>query len=307
MNRDRTENSAAGLPTWVNSYDVLLTTGVENDPPCFAPGNHVGNHRLRVLLTFFRQRYLQADLFGHEEDCSSIAEEVAETVSSKCVPNGRFYEQGQDEKWYQLDSYSPYTIGIIRELLKNDPEDTCLFERSPKRPRLTGFELLYKAARKELPNAPQELVSSTEPFDVICGSKTVLEGCEHTGNNRLKVLLDIRMKTYKASSPEEKHTIAEEIVDSCGSFLREDEQSDKYRVLSKSSAVTCVQNAFDTANVASSVQKQVREAEVNKLVQRRIRKAILDKLEARKHLLSAEHPPTKLNACKKYEFVSRAA
>jgi len=60
-----------------------MSPNANGEPLRFAPGNHVGNQRFLVLLSLFRQRYLQADLFGHEYDCISIAQEVLETVCHK--------------------------------------------------------------------------------------------------------------------------------------------------------------------------------------------------------------------------------
>mmetsp|Transcript_28233 Transcript_28233/g.60159 ORF Transcript_28233/g.60159 Transcript_28233/m.60159 type:complete len:94 (-) Transcript_28233:14-295(-) len=51
-----------------SNYDVLLMPCEADEPVRFAPGNHVGNQRFRVLLSLFRRRYLQAVGRGDEDE-----------------------------------------------------------------------------------------------------------------------------------------------------------------------------------------------------------------------------------------------
>ena len=75
--------------------------------------------RFLVLLSLFRQRYLQADEHGDEEECKCIAQELMDTVTRKCVPNGRFYEQLRDIEWKELALSPTATVTFIQCALKD--------------------------------------------------------------------------------------------------------------------------------------------------------------------------------------------
>lgn len=316
MNTYTMENTVAGIPIQLHSYDVLLSVG--SDTLSFAPGNHVGNQRFRVLLSIFRQRYLQADMFGDDYDCTSIAKEVFETVCYKCVPNGRFFEQGRNNGWQQFDHDSPSTIAMIKNALKNEPIEVSAMERTPKRLRRadsSGFELLWNAASKELPASSQGFVASPNPFDVVCEANGlgISQDRKHTGNNRLKIMFDMRMNIYKASTEKGKQMVAEEFVssiidDASGHFLQVDKPSDTFKVISRTLATACVRTALDTPTGV----KKIRESEVKKLVQRKHKKAILDRVEKRKgagiNFFSCYATPTTFNKVSKLNgVVSKAA
>ena len=247
------KNTVAAMPTQLHNYDVLLMSSANDEQLRFAPGNHVGNQRFRVLLSISRQRYLQAGMFGHEYECISIAQEVFETVCNKCVPNGRFFEKGRDNRWQQLGRDSLSTI--IMNALKNEPTENPSFARSPKRVchRSSGFELLYKAASNKLP-VSDECVASPNPFDIVCEANglSISQDRQYTGNNRLKILFDIRKKSYENSDQDGKHSIIEEIVnsiidDASGHFLQVDKPSSMYTHISRELATACIKKALDTA------------------------------------------------------------
>ncbi|KAL7529546.1 hypothetical protein ACHAWF_003020 [Thalassiosira exigua] len=323
MNKSSVANSVAGAPVVrVNNYDVLLLRSENSQSLRFAPGIHVGNCRFTVLLSLFRQRYMQAYMLGEADECIEIAHEILETVCNKCIPNGRFFIQGHNNKWRQCKQGDPSVISLIQTALKKQPRQLPRInaERCPKRVcrGSAGFELLYKAASKQLAS-PEKLVPSPKTFDVVCDADGVslTKGDKHTGNNRLSVLLDIRMKQYQKTDKEEKNRIAAEvvssIVDDAGArFLQSDKQSGKYKLLPRESAVACVKRALDTA---SEVEKQkFRDAEVKKLRCRRHKKAILDRLENQRggkslcDVSSTSKPPTTFAALRRPNKVaSRAA
>mmetsp|Transcript_3583 Transcript_3583/g.6553 ORF Transcript_3583/g.6553 Transcript_3583/m.6553 type:complete len:319 (-) Transcript_3583:29-985(-) len=302
MNSKSIENTVAAIPTQLHNYDVLLVSSANDEELRFAPGNHVGNQRFRVLLSIFRQKYLQANLFGHEYECISIAQEVLETVCNKCVPNGRFFGKGRDNRWQQFGRDSLSTI--IMNALKNEPTKNSSFTRSPKRVcrRSSGFLLLYNAASKKLP-VSDECVASPNPFDIVCEANglSISQDCQYTGNNRLKIIFDIRKKSYETSDQEGKQSIIKEIVssiidDASGHFLQVDKPSSMYKHISRKLATACIKKALDTATEGE--KRQFRESEVKKLVQRKHKKAILDRQENRKRgnysvgSFSRSPPPT---------------
>lgn len=313
------ENIFAGMPEWFHNYDVLLLSSSNGEPLRFAPGSHVGNRRFLVLLSIFRQRYMQASMFGHEDECLGIAQEVVDTVCNKCEPHGRFFQKGRDNHWYRQlrqDSLS----SIVANALKNEPAESDCFERSPKRicRRASRFELLHKAAQKKA-LATDRFVASPAPFDVVCevnklGHLSLAQDQHHTGNNRLKILFDIRKKSYETSKQEGKRRIVEEVVnsiieDSSSHFLQVDKPSGMYRRISREFATTCVERALDVAT--DGEERRFRQAEIKKLVQRKHKKAVLDKFEKRKRLscsvslFSTFLPPTSFNKFR--GFVSQAA
>ncbi|KAL7531206.1 hypothetical protein ACHAXR_003899 [Thalassiosira sp. AJA248-18] len=313
------KNSMAGMPIQLHNYDVILLPSSNREGPLrFAPGNHVGNRRFEVLLSLYRQKYLQANLFGDECECVRIAQEVLETVCDKCVPNGRIFKHGRNNRWQQFGRDSPSTIGMIRNALKNDPIESASLERSPKRVcrRDEGFELLCKAASKKLPTQ-DEFVQSPNPFDVVCESNglAVLQDSKHTGNNRLNIMLDIRKKNYETSDQEDKQMIAEEVVssiidDASGNFLQVDKASGMYKLVSsRVLATTCIKNALGTA--LEGEKKQFRESEVKKLVQRKHKKAIMDRFEKRKcgnaGLFMNTPPPTRFNSLQSHTLLASKA
>mmetsp|Transcript_23814 Transcript_23814/g.49832 ORF Transcript_23814/g.49832 Transcript_23814/m.49832 type:complete len:343 (+) Transcript_23814:111-1139(+) len=270
-----------------SNYDVLLMQSCEDTPGpvSFAPGNHVGNQRFRVLLSLYRQRYLQAEIHLDNEECSRIAREVMATVYQKCVPNGRVYEKDRNNQWQELE-LGPSTLAIIQKCLANEPTDSLHSEeRSPK--QVCCNNRRYSAFGSVVSTDSEEGSSVPVPnrFDVICDAEemTLKQGCKHTGNNRVKVLLDLHRKSYKQSkNTAAKRTIAQEIVssimdDASSQFLRLDELSGMYNPMSRESALACIKNSLDTATEGE--KRQFRESEVKKLMDRRKKKAVLGRFE----------------------------
>jgi len=287
-------------PTKLNNYDVILHHHTDTEPLQVARGTrHVGNGRFRIMMeSLFRQRYLQAELFGDDEECISIAQEVIDTVCFQCSPNGRFFVLQKDCKTLQqIPCNSPLILGMIQNALQKYPVEErradVLF--SPPKKRQTtaeyppsrgksGLELLSRAASsKEL--LTQELVDTPSRFDVVCTARGISHDRQFTGNNRLKVMFTLR-SDYNSSTQEERQLIVESMVssvmdDAGGKFLQIDKESSKYKVLSRSCAATCIRKALDSSNRKGSTSeknKKHRDAELKKLMQRKQRKDILDKL-----------------------------
>ncbi|KAL7528046.1 hypothetical protein ACHAXR_005573 [Thalassiosira sp. AJA248-18] len=293
-----------------SNYDILLMPCESDKPLRFAPGNHVGNQRFRVLLSLHRQRYLQADERSDEEECTRIALEVMEIVSQKCVPNGRFYEQIHCDQLQELQ-LGPSTVAIIKSSLKNEPKDGLHSEeRSPKRFfRQFGSEepqaILQTGEPKRFfrrvsTESEPETVTSPNPFDVICGANGLhlRENCQHTGNKRLKVMLNMRMMNYKRSDLVGKQTIAQEVVnsimnDASSQFLRVHGTTGMYKPISRELATTCMRNTLDAAATKGG-KKTIRKSEINKLMERKKNKAVLRRFECRKGSSGKSHHASSL-------------
>ena len=317
-----TSTTATPPPTKLNNYDVILHHHTDTEPLRVARGTrHVGNGRFRIMMeSLFRQRYLQAELFGDDEECISIAHEVIDTVCFQCSPNGRFFILQKDCKTLQqIPCNSPLIVGMIQNALQKYPVEerradvlfsppkrgggrlTTAVEYPPSRGK-SGLELLSRAASsKEL--ITQELVDTPSKFDVVCTARGISHDRQFTGNNRLKVMFTLR-SDYNSSSQEEKQLIVESMVssvidDAGGKFLQIDKESSKYKVLSRTCAATCIRKALDSSRKGSTSEKNKkhRDAELKKLMQRKQRKDILDKLAKKRgsgglFSTSGSPPPT---------------
>jgi len=263
-----------------SNYNVLLTLREAKSPRLLAQGNHVGNMRFLVLLSLFRQRYLQADGRGDEDKCKCIAQELMDTVTRKCVPNGRFYEQLCDTEWKELALSPTEAVTFIRGALK----DGLRFEershkRACRRPASMGSLVTL--------DDEDEAIAMPNRFDVICDANRLQmkQDCCHTGNNRLKVMLQMRVECYKKSNLASKQAIVNEVVtsimdDACSKFLQANKPSGMFKSLSRVAAATCVQNSLD-AFVASVDECRFRKSEVKILMDRRKKKAVLGLIERR--------------------------
>ncbi|KAL9182226.1 hypothetical protein ACHAXT_012878 [Thalassiosira profunda] len=279
-------NAVPGAPTVrLQGYDVLLLpSGTDPAAPLrFAPGNDVGNRRFRVLLSLFRRRYLAARSVGDEAACASVAGLVLETVCDRCVPHGRFFVQ-HEGGWRQFERDGPATVRMVQRALELEPVESSA---PPKREQPAPFlEMLCQAAEGKAP-LRDESEEEPGPFDVVCDAegKGLAKERGYTGNNRLKILLAIRMRSYRAASGRRgKRKIAKEVVSSVldeagGRYLRCD-ASGRYEILPRKDAVECTQRAFDAANRRMTRKRKRKDcSEAQKMVQRKHKRAILNMAE----------------------------
>ena len=279
-----------------SNYDVLLMPSSTEGVVRFAPGNHVGNQRFRVLLSLHRSRYLQAYKIDDDDMCTKIAKEVLELVCNKCIPNGRFYEQVDTDdgsSWKELD-VNLSTIELIKQALKNEPTSSPLTMTSS--PKLYKRRRTYGSIVSE--DSEGEVISKPDRFDVICetNGQQLKFGSEHTGNYRLKVLLDMRLSSssWSLSSPSKKeqaaHDIVSSIVDASSSrFLRvknNEQEGDMYIAMSREMAVQCIMNSLSQISYGKRIKKDqqqpiVHESEVEMLLRRKRKKDTLEQCAKR--------------------------
>ena len=282
-----------------SNYDVLLMSSSTEGVVRFAPGNHVGNQRFRVLLSLHRSRYLQADKIGDDDVCTKIAEEVLDLVCNKCIPNGRFFEQVDTDdgsSWKELD-VNLSTIELIKQALKNEPTPTTspLMTSSSKlrRRRRTYGSIVSEDSEGET------TITKPDRFDVICESngQHLKFGSEHTGNYRLKVLLDMRLSSssssWSMSNPSKKeqaaHDIVSSIIDASSSrFLRvKNNEQEGYAIMSREMAVECITNTLSQMSYGKIIKKQQQqpivqhESEVEMLLRRKRKKDTLEQCAKR--------------------------
>mmetsp|Transcript_13266 Transcript_13266/g.27838 ORF Transcript_13266/g.27838 Transcript_13266/m.27838 type:complete len:413 (-) Transcript_13266:19-1257(-) len=320
------------------SYDVLLMpSSQESEPPAqirFAPGNHVGNQRFLVLLDIYRERFLLADMLNNVTERRNISLEVMNTVAFSCTPNGRFFEQSTPLDWREL-TLGPEVLDIINSALKAPPLISPSYPSpasryAPVARKRSGDESLRadpfergqddvndsKARRTSvlsmLCNAAQtteDIVVSPDPFDVICEPDGTIKQSGHAGNNRLKVMYDIRMGTFENSDQEGKRKITQEIVssiidDASSRFLQKDMSTGMYKQLDREVAFIFVRNSLSSA---SGVQRQLRASAIKRLIDRKQKKDLLDKLEHRKSIESIDSndpPPTTFKALNRSSVLS---
>ncbi|KAL9184347.1 hypothetical protein ACHAXT_002433 [Thalassiosira profunda] len=275
-----------------SNYDVLLLPSGDDDAVRFAPGQRVGNQRFRVLLSLSRPRFIQASERGDEDECKRIADDVFDTVCRRCSPNGRFYEEGGNGQWQELQGAA--ALPAIRSALRNEPRD---MERARKRVlrRSSTFGSLVSM------DSEDDDVTLPGPFDVVCaaGGLRLNQDAQITGNNRLKVLVSLRMINYKKANASGRRNIAQEIVNSimdgaCSQFLHAIKASGAYKPMARESAVACVTRVFAAA--AEGGKRHIRSSELKKLRDRKRKKQVLGKLERRNKLPSAASPPTTFRA-----------
>lgn len=264
-----------------SSYDILLLSsrGEADDHDDnrasirFAPG-YVGNHRFIVLLSLYRPRYHDAEKRGDANGCIRIASELVDVVCSKCIPNGRFFEQQKDDnngrgQWRELRSCP---ISLVQCMLKDTRQ--FVMPSKPKLLRRRRSSIVSNDSEYSMPNR----------FDVICEEKGqhLKKGSEHTGNNRLKVMLNMRMSTYSKANPTGKHRIIEEIVtsimvDASSVFLRVTEErfGVRYLPMSRELAMECISNTLEI--MSEDEKTQYRHREVQMLMARKKKKDALGK------------------------------
>eukprot|EP00970_Alexandrium_tamarense_P008109 scaffold1548_cov237-Alexandrium_tamarense.AAC.10 len=284
-------------PIQLSNYDVLFSPGPSE--------HHVGNERFKVMLSLYRYRYLQANAVGDDLECLSIAQEIMETITSKCYPRGSFYEIG-DDGFYRKLELGLSTVNLIRCALKKAfaPQAQCHGhhnydeERMPKGvcrriAGAEGFELLYEAANE----MSEDLVSSPNKFDVICEATSHISVQQdgHVGNNRLKIMFDIRMEAYKIADSGGKLKIAREVVSSIlddvsARFLRLDTQSGMYKPLTRESAILYVQNSFEHDYTAVGEKETIRAEAIKNLLARKHKRSVLHRIESRKVCLDLVKP-----------------
>lgn len=298
----------ASKPVAFTNYDVLFaahpsTSSIGNQ--CQAPPytlidhSHIGNRRFIVLLSIYRPRYREAAKKGDEAKCKRIALEIIKTVRQQC--SGRFFRQDDVHgPWHQIEDDDASLVAAVQCTMKvksmklKTSSDIDVVERPSKKARCattSSLDLLCNAAMKKVP-APNEkipFVSKPKPFDVICSSNqtTLKENANHVGNNRLQVILDMRTKTYEASTQEKRSEIIKEVVksiidDSSSQFLSEVEgaSSEKYLPLSREKAAICIKNALNSKFLVD-LEPKICGSEAIKLVRRRNKKRALDKIERR--------------------------
>ena len=297
-------------PTAFTNYDILFAPPSSSSSPDrkdqeYTLVNHVGNRRFLVLLNIYRPRYAAADEQDDEVECMRIVLEIIKTVRQVCAPHGRFLQQdANSNQWFEIDDVATLIRIVERELTRNfcSSEDE---ERPVKRARTTtlnNFELFCEVvartgvvAKKNFPRDGSQ-VDKPKPFDVICNSNwiSLQENADHVGNNRLQVILDMRLKNFKASSQEDRKRIINDIVsaiidDSGSHFLSLHVSSGQYMPLSRESAAMCIKNALD-GKLAITDQQKPCSSEANLLVSRNYKKRLFDKVERRNNVLMHKIP-----------------
>ena len=313
-----------------SNYDVLLMPSSTEGVVSFAPGNHVGNQRFRVLLSLHRSRYLQADKIDDDDMCTKIAKDVLDLVCNKCIPNGRFFEQVDTDdgnsNWKELD-VNLSTIELIKQALKNEPTTSPLMSppKQLRRRRRTYGSIVSEDSEGEA------TITKPDRFDVICESngQQLKFGSEHTGNYRLKVLLDMRLSSssWRMSSPSDKeqaaHDIVSSIVDASSSrFLRvKNDVEEGYVIMSREMAEECIMNSLSQISYEKGIKKHQQqpivqhESEIEMLLRRKRKKDTLEQCAKRVKLQSCDYCtmssaaglPTTFNTLPFDAITSRAA
>jgi len=263
--------------------------------------------------------------------CTKIAKAVLDLVCNKCIPNGRFFEQVDTDdgsSWKELD-VNLSTIELIKQALKNEPTTSPLPPMSS--PKLRRRRRTYGSIVSE-DSEGEVTITKPDRFDVICetNGQQLKFRSEHTGNYRLKVLLDMRLSSssWSKSSPSDKgqaaHDIVSSIIDASSSrFLRvKNDKEEGYVAMSREMAVECILNSlspisYDGKRFKKDQQQPIvqHESEVEMLLRRKRKKDTLELCAKRVKKLSCDYCamssaaglPTTFNTLPFGAITSRAA
>ena len=299
------DEAAANHPR-LSNYDVLLRT---SDQDSVRPES-VGNRRFRVTLSLYRGRYVAPS--NSDENRLAVAREVIATVTDRC--KGRFFAVQNNGSWEEMDMTSQRLISIVERALSNGPSDNrpatdtaatarrhdAMVEHAPARTlqrSLSAASVVSSSSHEsnELPARAQHptaaaAVTMPAPFDVVCGPSGIADN-NHTGNNRLAVLLSLRKDQYKSTNPNGRERIAHELTvtmidDSSARFLRRMADG-TYTVVGRDASTALIKDGLHLAAYGkkptkkSASRKRGQSSEVSKLMDRRHKKQILSRLERR--------------------------
>jgi len=198
---------------------------------------------------------------------------------------------------------------MVMNALKHEPIDATSPTRVVKKVcrRPDKLDLPRKTVQKST-----SFPSQPNPYDIVCerdglGVIYLSKDRQHTGNHRLKVLLDMRKVRYVSSDREVKQRIVAGLVsaiidDALGCFLEVDKPSGKFTPVSRELATSCVALALDADSATDGEKRQFGQSEVKKMVLRKHKKALLDRHENRvgkenqAAMFSQSLPPTTLSA-----------
>ena len=201
---------------------------------------------------------------------------------------------------------------------------------------MTSSPKLYKRRRTYVSIVSEDsegeaTITKPDRFDVICetNGQQLKFGSEHTGNYRLKVLLDMRLSSssWNKSSPPDKEQAANDIVSSIvdassSRFLRvKNNEEEGYVAMSREMAVECITNTLSMLSYGTMRFKKqqqqpiVHESEVEMLLRRKRKKDTLEQCAKRVKLQSCDYCamssvaglPTTFNTLPFGAITSRAA
>ena len=297
----------------LSNYDVLLrTSGSGGD---FARPESVGNRRFRVTLSLYRRRYVAPS--NSDEDRLAVAREVVATVTA-CL--GRFFEVQNDGSLEEMDMSSQRSISIVERALSNTTSaatvrrPNVLIEQAPVRTlnrSLSVTSVVSNSSHESsAPPTAAAAITIPAPFDVICGPSGVVDN-NHSGNNRLSVLLSLRKDQYKSTNPNGRERIAHELTvtmidDSSARFLRR-RADGTYIAVGRDASTALIKEGLHLAAYGkrptkrTASRKRGQNSEVSKLMDRRHKKQILSRLERRvtdnANGINESTAPTKLIHC----------
>ncbi|EJK44331.1 hypothetical protein THAOC_37135 [Thalassiosira oceanica] len=317
----------------LSNYDVLLrTSGSGGD---FVRPESIGNRRFRVTLSLYGGRYAAPS--NSNENRHAVAREVIATVTDRC--KGRFYEVQDNGSWEEMVMSSQRLIAIVERALSNGPSDYrpttntaatvrrhgALVEQAPARTLLRSLsaasvvsnsshestdQLPAHAQHRTATPTAAEAITIPAPFDVVCGPSGIADN-NHTGNNRLAVLLSLRRDQYKSTNPNGRERIVHELTvtmidDSSARFLRR-MANGTYTVVGRDASTALIKDGLHLAAYGkrptkrTASRKRGQNSEVSKLMDRRHKKQILSRLERRvtdnANGINESTAPTKLLHC----------
>ena len=275
MNSFETKHLEKYLPSDISNYDVLLRKHHNNHVEIISFHNHIGNRRFQIMLENHKKAYNTALQQQNRDRCEIIIKTIAHTICQTCIPRGRFLEFTKidsEAHWDDLGQGHLVWDRIYRGLaglLYLPPTDMNESLPLPNRSRNKRKRIHVNLADERFKMKEQKLSNQEEgsPFNEIPYQTTdirpddvlfygneknsIIIFSNHTGNNRLKHLIGLKIKKHNINSKEDIYKFSREIARDLVTtfpktrYLRQ--QGDAWIVVDIETATTILRSAMSLA------------------------------------------------------------
>ena len=138
-----------------------------------------------MFLKLYHGQYAQAKRIGDRREINRIALEVIDTITRKCVPRGRLFEQCWGEQWQQLDIHKATRMAhsALKTPLTESSASLSMSKVDDSSSRFAPSSEMLPNLKYEVPPAKRccvkafssvrlnyldFIVVSPGPFDVLC-------------------------------------------------------------------------------------------------------------------------------------------
>lgn len=272
----------------VGEYDVLLPqTEIRASNTTSQLDGHTGNMRFNIFLDTNKHMFDRADGRGDIEECRRIASYVVRSVHHAC--QGRFLQMTSDGYWQELDKDTARDSVLLAFRMKQswreqqsvdteynrtstmqEQQSVCTEYNRTSRESFSEASLSSTNSRhssmseeqsndSKMPSYSSGGIPLTEisPNDVLCGGKG--EGVLPTtnvGNNRFRVMRDMRRARFDQSNREGRLSIIAEMThvvqyqsEPPGRFLIENPGTRLWHEINSTKAMAKALRAFERSEI----------------------------------------------------------